>query len=531
MVKKTRNRSASFKRKRQYDVGNRWRQLKGLGNRFIQAMDHQGLRSDKEIEMEGDSVDEVEIEQLLNMITMPIYLEKYMFFTLLACFDCFLYHFTGLPIKIIQNLSLTRKNKTITFPTGLNKHKQRKNWLTKTYKERCLVFLIGVSSMFLSKLNTSIIYHRIKRQSAMKLYMLFSVLEMADILLASMGQSLSAVVLSRIGYGRKIYQKGLLISLSVIYILLHGYVLVYQAVALNVAVNSYSNSLLTLLLSMQFAEIKSAVLKKFDKEGLFQITIADAVERFKLFLLLMIIILRNISANPIGLPTSWSFKKSSTVLMNFLSGPFISVIGSEIIVDWVKHAYINKFNRIRPEIYDKFFYITYNDHTTSLRKFQDRMGLPIPAFVVLFIVMVRPTLFQIFQQSNFPLITQSIIILIFSFWILVMMKFILHTILEKWGVQIQKSWEKVPVDTTVKESQYVPGMLSDGQGKVDELSRMVIHLDDKIDFKKSNHPTYLPERSTELPPSLNDKRIERNLKKPNGLEEVARYKMVSKNIW
>lgn len=50
--------------------------------------------------------------------------------------------------------------------------------------------------------------------------------------------------------------------------------LFYQLVTLNVAINSYNNALLTLLLSNQFVEIKSAVFKKFEKEQLFQVTCA-----------------------------------------------------------------------------------------------------------------------------------------------------------------------------------------------------------------------------------------------------------------
>jgi len=51
-------------------------------------------------------------------------------------------------------------------------------------------------------------------------------------------------------------------------------ILIYQLTALNVAINAYDNSLLTLLLSNQFVEIKGSVFKKFEKDNLFQITCA-----------------------------------------------------------------------------------------------------------------------------------------------------------------------------------------------------------------------------------------------------------------
>jgi hypothetical protein len=73
---------------------------------------------------------------------------------------------------------------------------------------------------------------------------------------------------------------------------IHALVYFYQLVSLNVAVNSYDNALLTLLVSNQFVEIKGckllrsvyssdanqlsrlAVFKKFEKENLLQIMCA-----------------------------------------------------------------------------------------------------------------------------------------------------------------------------------------------------------------------------------------------------------------
>lgn len=54
-------------------------------------------------------------------------------------------------------------------------------------------------------------------------------------------------------------------------------VLFFQMVTLNVAVNSYSNALLTLLISNQFVEIKGSVFKKFEKENLFQLSCSGKI--------------------------------------------------------------------------------------------------------------------------------------------------------------------------------------------------------------------------------------------------------------
>ena len=66
------------------------------------------------------------------------------------------------------------------------------------------------------------------------------------------------------------------ISLANFGIVTHTLVLFYSLVSLNVAINSYDNALLTLLLSNQFVEIKSAVFKKFEKENLFQMSCAGS---------------------------------------------------------------------------------------------------------------------------------------------------------------------------------------------------------------------------------------------------------------
>lgn len=140
----------------------------------------------------------------------------------------------------------------------------------------------------------------------------------------------------------------------------HTTVLFYQLVTLNVAINSYSNALLTLLMSNQFVEIKGAVFKKFEKENVFQMSCADIVERFQMSLLLTIIALRNlfeVSGSMFStLPTSYiniSVLPSFSVFHRIFT-PAIIVLISEMLVDWLKHAFICKFNHIRPAIYGRF---------------------------------------------------------------------------------------------------------------------------------------------------------------------------------
>jgi len=177
--------------------------------------------------------------------------------------------------------------------------------------------------------------------------------------------------------------------LALIYNVTHATALFCQVVTLNVAVNSYSNALLTLLLSNQFVEIKSTVFKKIEKDNLFQLTCADIVERFQLWLMLMIIASRNIvevgglsilSATSEGgaaevlknatLPRVHSIIPNSFNILPAWSGevlsPFFFVLGSEMVVDWIKHSYISKFNNVKPAVYGRYLDVLAKDYYTNV---------------------------------------------------------------------------------------------------------------------------------------------------------------------
>ena len=69
--------------------------------------------------------------------------------------------------------------------------------------------------------------------------------------------------------------------IALVYIVLHTMVLFYHAVALNIALNSHNNILITLLISNNFVELKGNVFKKCERENLFQVACSDVVERFQ----------------------------------------------------------------------------------------------------------------------------------------------------------------------------------------------------------------------------------------------------------
>jgi len=324
--------------------------------------------------------------------------------------------------------------------SGLGKHRRTRSKpsaLTSSHKADLLKgLLIILSCLLMMRFDPSRMYHNIRGQAAIKLYVIFNVLEVADKLLAAMGQDIleclfSSETLERDVNGRsKIIRPFWIFIMALVYNVAHAAALFYQVITLNVAVNSYSNALLTLLTSNQFVEIKGTVFKKFEKENLFQLTCADVVERFQLWLMLLIIAMRNVvevgglsisssfassssgstGANVTGVPASTSsiIPTSFNILPKWTGqvlGPFLIVLGSEMIVDWLKHAYINKFNNTKPNIYGRFLDVLakdYYSHAFADQNLIKRLGLPVFPLACLFVRASIQT-YHMFLATHMPL--------------------------------------------------------------------------------------------------------------------------------
>lgn len=82
-------------------------------------------------------------------------------------------------------------------------------------------------------------------------------------------------------------------------------------------------------------------------------SIADAVERFQLALFLMLIILQDISS-----------LRSLLMMVPTTAGIWLS----ECLIDWTKHCFISKFNRMHSNVYNKYISLlaldTVNTHKT-----------------------------------------------------------------------------------------------------------------------------------------------------------------------
>lgn len=137
-----------------------------------------------------------------------------------------------------------------------------------------------------------------------------------------------------------------------VYVTIHSLFLFVHVATLSVAVNSADNALLTLLISGNFAEIKSTVFKKYNKQNLFKITTSDICERFKLALFLLLILLLN----------CYQGEMSKSMVFDYYSMCGI-VLVAELISDWIKHSFITKFNLIKSTAYFDYALILSGDVT------------------------------------------------------------------------------------------------------------------------------------------------------------------------
>ncbi|XP_035275352.1 transmembrane anterior posterior transformation protein 1 homolog isoform X4 [Anguilla anguilla] len=318
-------------------------------------------------------------ERVYTCLRIPRELEKLMIFGFFLCLDAFLYVFTLLPLRVL--LALVR---LLTLPCcGLSGSR-----LLQPAQVCDLLkgFIMIICYSMMHYVDYSMMYHLIRGQSVIKLYIIYNMLEVADRLFSSFGQDILDALYWTATEPKKKKRAHIGVIphflMAVLYVFLHAILIMVQATTLNVAFNSHNKSLLTIMMSNNFVEIKGSVFKKFEKNNLFQMSNSDIKERFTNYVLLLIVCLRNMeqfSWNPDHL---W-----------VLFPDVCMVIASEIAVDIVKHAFITKFNDITADVYSEYraslaFDLVssrqknaYTDYSDSVSR---RMGfIPLPLALLL----------------------------------------------------------------------------------------------------------------------------------------------------
>eukprot|EP00986_Skeletonema_menzelii_P014913 scaffold10578_cov158-Skeletonema_menzelii.AAC.6 len=307
---------------------------------------------------DGSATEDVDAN-MEEFLRIPSKFEYLMVFSLAVCVDSFLYPWAMLPLKFIWGL--------VCLACTIYKMIQKKKW--KLNPDEADVHGIGfhrrhlyailqslliwlVYSQILCPISIGKLYHWIRGQAMLKLYVLIAIVEVFDRLLCSFGQdawdSLYWNTTRRPRHPR------LFVSIIVVgvYVIIHSLFLFVHVATLSVAVNSADNALLTLLISGNFAEIKSTVFKKYNKQNLFKITTSDICERFKLALFLLLILFLN----------RFQGEMTSSMVNDYYFMCAI-VFGAELVSDWIKHSFITKFNFIKSTAYFDYALVLSGDVT------------------------------------------------------------------------------------------------------------------------------------------------------------------------
>ncbi|XP_055676739.1 protein TAPT1 homolog [Lutzomyia longipalpis] len=324
-------------------------------------------------------------QKIYAFMKIPREVESFIFYGVLQCADSFLYIHTFLPVRyllamwaiiyrpIASCFGLRRRKRRLLAPAEVCDLLKGSIWII------CTLLMV-------SFVDTSRMYHIIKSQSIIKLYIFYNMLEVGDRLLSAFGQDAIDALFWTATEPKTSRRQHLGIiphfCFALIYVIVHSGLIMFQATTLNVAINSSNKGLLTIMLSNNFVELKGSVFKKFDKNNLFQLTCSDVRERFHLSMLLLIVIIQTMKE------FNWEVEQFLLMLPDCAY-----VFIAEFLIDALKHAFITRFNELPLEVYKEYTLSLAYDMTQTRQKhaFSDhsdlvarRMGfIPFPLSVVL----------------------------------------------------------------------------------------------------------------------------------------------------
>lgn len=319
-------------------------------------------------------------QKFYTFLKVPFEFEKFIFHAYFQIVDAFLFIFTLLPIRFLLScwfiISRSFRKLLARFfhyqrhPRFTSDHPTNTSHLGGLLQpaEICdlLRGLILISATILiSYADISILYHNIKSQSVIKLYIFFNMLEVFDKLLSTLGcDALDALFwtatepIDPSNKDRRRLQVLTNLLAAVGYVLVHSYLMLLQATTLNVALNSKNKALLTIMMSNNFVELKGMVFKKFEKNNLFHMSCSDARERHHLLMLLIVVILQTLKQY------NWNEEQFFILLPDCLL-----ILVAELVVDWFKHAFVTRFNEITCEVYREYtITLAYDLVSTKLKR-------------------------------------------------------------------------------------------------------------------------------------------------------------------
>ncbi|XVF03006.1 hypothetical protein REPUB_Repub04eG0223500 [Reevesia pubescens] len=255
-----------------------------------------------------------------------------------VCFDSFLSLLTIMPTRILITLWRLLTTRQFKRPSAA---------------ELCdfgcfAVLAFGV--ILLERTDISLIYHMIRGQGTIKLYVVYNVLEIFDRLCQNFGGDLLETLFNSAEGLANCSQENMKFwirrflsdqALAMAFSILHSFILLAQAITLSTCIVAHNNALFALLVSNNFSEIKSNVFKRFSKENIHSLVYADSVERFHISAFLLFVLAQNI------------LEAEGPWFESFLFNALV-VFVCEMLIDIIKHSFLAKFNGIKPITYSEF---------------------------------------------------------------------------------------------------------------------------------------------------------------------------------
>ncbi|KAJ8773613.1 hypothetical protein K2173_005859 [Erythroxylum novogranatense] len=255
-----------------------------------------------------------------------------------VCLDSFLSLLTVMPTRIVMKIWRVLRTRQFENPSA-----------AELSDIGCLIVLASGVAL-LERTDISLIYHMIRGQGTIKLYVVYNVLEIFDRLCQSFGGDVLETLFNsaeglassspekmRFWLQRFISDQALAIAFSIF----HSFILLAQAITLSTCIVAHNNALLALLVSNNFAEIKSNVFKRFSKDNIHSLVYADSVERFHISAFLLFVLAQNI----LEAEGPWFESFFFNALMVFIC---------EVLIDIIKHSFLAKFNDVKPIAYSEF---------------------------------------------------------------------------------------------------------------------------------------------------------------------------------
>ncbi|KAK3421425.1 hypothetical protein EUGRSUZ_G02079 [Eucalyptus grandis] len=256
----------------------------------------------------------------------------------LVCFDSFLSLLTIMPTRIailLWRLLSTRRLKRLS---------------AEEFSDLGCFIVLTAGVNLLERTDISLIYHMIRGQGTIKLYVVYNVLEIFDKLCQNFGGDVlktlfnSAEELAGCSPEKMILYRTRFLSDLVLAVgasIVHSFILLAQAITLSTCIVAHNNALLALLVSNNFAEIKSNVFKRFSRDNIHSLVYFDSVERFHITAFVLFVLAQNI----LEAEGPWFESFFINALMVYFC---------EISIDIIKHSFIAKFNDIKPIAYSEF---------------------------------------------------------------------------------------------------------------------------------------------------------------------------------